>query len=157
MIILAAILLSIEPLVVPDKEFEFVTGLGSCLAPDRRPLDLRRVALLQNRELLLDSKNGRVRAVLEGQKVSLHIEGSPDDEHIVRNIGDLVGGSEGRADVFLTLGFLDNRPVLYWRETYQHRSFRQGLLSISPEAARADWAQVLTPMCEGRGGVDTSH
>ena len=133
------------------------TDFGSCMNPRGSPIDIRRVMLLQNRELVLDSSVGRVRIVLDGQRFRLHRLNSPNDEHVAGNIGDRVRQSDDRADVFVTLGFLDDRPVVYWRETYQHRSFRQGLLNIEPEAMNANWSRVLTPLCEGRGGVDISH
>jgi hypothetical protein len=129
---------------------------GSCIGSDKQPFDIRRVMLLQNRELVLDSGAGPIRLVVQQQHFRAYLENSRDGEHWVTNIGERVS-EDKRADVFLTLGFLDGRPVLYWRETFQHRSFRQGVMRISPEVvakAHADWREILTPICEGRGGVD---
>ena len=133
------------------------SDFGSCGSPGGQGVDLRSVMLLQSRDLVLDSEAGRVRIVLEGQQFRLHLLDSPTGDLVASNIGDRVSQSDDRTDLFLTLGLLDDRPVLYWRETFQHRSFRQGLLSIDPGATNADWSRVLTPLCEGRGGVDISH
>jgi hypothetical protein len=100
------------------------TDFGSCLGPDNRPIDIRRVMLLQNRELVLDSGAGPARFVLEGQRIHLH---HPErrDNFMVVDVGD--------------------------------SSFRQGLFTISPDALSTDRKQVLTPLCEGKGGIDHSH
>jgi hypothetical protein len=133
------------------------TDLGSCLAPAQPPVDLRGVMLLQNRELTLDSDAGPVRISVEGQRFRLDVLDSDDRRHIVGNVGDTVSGADDRLDVFVTLGMRDGQPILYWRETYQHRSFRQGLLTIDLGAVNADWAHVLKPLCEGMGGVTFTH
>jgi len=133
------------------------SDLGSCLNDRGPPIDLRHVMLLPSHELTMDSRVGRVRISLDGQRFSLYLISSPDDEHVVGDVGDIVGRPHARADVFVTIGFLHTRPVLYWRETYQHRTFRQGLLNIEPQAMNGDWTRVLEPVCEGTGGVEIFH
>jgi hypothetical protein len=39
--------------------------------------------------------------------------------------------------------------VLYWRETFQHRIYGQGLFRVV--------GQSLEPFCEGRAGVQASN
>lgn len=144
------------PMLIQSGPVSNGVDFGSCRAPDGPLIDLRRVSLLQNRQLELDSGTGRIRIVIEGQRFRLHRLASPDGETVAGDIGGVVNRSndEDTADVFVTIGLLDARPVLYWRETYQHRSFRQGLLNVDPVAMNADWNRVLTPLCEGRGGAD---
>jgi hypothetical protein len=127
-------------------------NLGSCVTPDKKPVEIAAVELLKDRERTFDSSVGRVRVVLQQQRFALELVDSPDPHKVTGDVGNIIGEGDERADVFLTLGLLGGRPVLYWRETYQHRIFRPGLMNIFPEATRADWAQVLTPLCEGEGG-----
>ena len=131
---------------------------GSCVTPAKPSVDIRRVSFLLNRELVLKSRAGPLRIVLQEQHFRVYLENSRDGEGWSTNIGERVGKGEP-ADVVLTLGYLDEKPVLYWRETFQHRSFRQGLIGISAEVAKADadWRRILTPICEGYGGSDESH
>ena len=154
-----ATMVSLLPMLIQFGPVSNGVDFGSCGAPNGPSVDLRRVSLLQNRELELDSGIGRVRIVIDGQRFRLHRLASPDGELVAGDIGSVVNRSNGEetADVFVTIGLLDARPVLYWRETYQHRSFRQGLLNLDPMAMNADWNRVVTPLCEGRGGVDVSH
>ncbi len=129
---------------------------GSCLTPDRRPLDLREVMLLRNRELITTDAAGRYRLILEEPKVLVRDEAAPEGSFSVIDVRYALEGPEGDPDIFLILGLLDGRPVVYWRETYQHRSFRQGLFAVSPDLTTTH-KRVLTPICEGRGGIDSSH
>lgn len=132
-------------------------GLGSCGKPGGGFIDLRTVVFSQDRELLLSSSIGRHRLLLVGQKFRFETSDSRDDDgHEFGDVGHLVGEAGGQADLFLTLGSLEGHPVLYWRETYQHRLFRQGLFNISPGALKG-MGSVLVPFCEGRGGGYTSH
>ncbi len=57
--------------------------------------------------------------------------------------------SDRPLDIDIKFAVVNGEIALYWRETFQHRSYRQGLLRINGDD--------LTPWCEGRGGVDVSH
>jgi hypothetical protein len=48
-------------------------------------------------------------------------------------------------DIQLKLVTFEGALALYWRETYLHRTYRQGLFEI--QGMRA------SPLCEGAGGV----
>jgi hypothetical protein len=52
-------------------------------------------------------------------------------------------------DIDLSFALLDGSLYVYWRETYKHRSFDQGLYKF--EAGK------LSYFCMGSGGVDSSH
>lgn len=117
------------------------------------------MALLEEPQQEVDGGSvGRMRLRIEGQRFALQLlDPAADGRQLVGDIGDIVGQHGERADIFLKFGSLDSRPVLYWRETYQHRIFRQGLFAIDASSANGNWNHVLTPLCEGKGGIETSH
>ncbi len=57
-------------------------------------------------------------------------------------------------DIRLEFASLNGQVFVYWKETYLHRIYRQGLFRID---ATADWPDRLTPYCEGEGGEWISH
>jgi len=150
---------AVQPGLVRSGPVSNGHDFGSCLRDDGFPVDLRQMTLPGRSETILNSTIGRVRVSLTDRRFSLRLLNSPEGDQVAADVGGLLAALHGdeRADVFVKLGFLRDRPVLYWRETYQHRPFRQGLLSIEPEAMNADWTGVLTHLCEGTGGVDISH
>lgn len=52
-------------------------------------------------------------------------------------------------DIFIKHATLQGRPVLYWRETYLHRQYRQGILKYVGPA--------IFELCEGIGGSPWVH
>lgn len=117
--------------------------LGSCTG-DRGPVSLSRVLFLENRSLDWNSSSGPVRITLRRQSVHIQLLEAPDGDTYLRNIGSLVAQSEDDADVYLKLALLDNVPAVYWRETFQHRIYRQGMFSVV--------GHDLIRLCEGEGG-----
>jgi hypothetical protein len=104
---------------------------------------------LENDELDFDGRHGKLHISLEGQEVLIATRPPAETVTTARNIGNAVSKREDDADVDLKLGLLDGKLVLYWRETYLHRIYRQGLFSIND--------QDLAPLCEGRGGSEVSR
>jgi hypothetical protein len=118
-------------------------GLGSCRGADGF-LELRRIALLENRALDFRDSGKIFRVTVDGPKVRIEQLASREDHGIyVVNLENIL---KGNPDIALTLGLLDDRPVVYWRETFVNRSHRQGIFKIK--------GQSLVPLCEGKGGVD---
>lgn len=105
--------------------------------------------LLQNRVVDVESPSGPTRVSIVRQSIHMRMLNAPDETTYVRDIGGAVKRGEEEPDLELTLGLLGQRLVLYWRETFQHRMYRQGLFSIE--------GHELKPLCEGRGGVYISH
>lgn len=70
----------------------------------------------------------------------------PDSERII-NIDNLVGDSD--LDVSLTLILLDGEYGVYWRETFQHKKYRQGIYKFEGAG--------LVSVCAGEAGIDSSH
>lgn len=126
----------------PSRIEADVGDLGSCLG-DKGIFELRRIMFLTNRTIDIDSA-GKFRVTLDRQKVKIQrLSGASGGEVHIVNVGNIISGEP---DIVLTLGILDNRPVLYWRETFLHRRYRQGVFSIV--------GQSLVLLCQGSGGVD---
>ena len=118
--------------------------LGSCRAQGR-DIDLTRVDFLENRSIERESPNGPVRVEISVQSVSIELIGTQSNHPmIVHDIRRAIEHGQD-LDIDLKLGYLDRDLVLYWRETFQHRTYRQGLFTVSPPS--------LVPLCEGRGGL----
>lgn len=133
---------------VPDTQSaEIPSILGSCIS-EHGPVDMRRVLFLENRAMEYESSRGRILITLQEQSVKIMRLGDSDTIYI-RDIGSVVPHSGGDADIFVKLALLDNRLLIYWRETFQHRIYRQGLLRIRDVE--------LSALCEGFGGTEASH
>jgi hypothetical protein len=124
-------------------------GLGSCIGQDG-PVELRRSLFLENRELDFIGDGGPMRIALMGQTVRISAPNQSEDGRIYsRDIGESVSEERGTADVNLKLALFEGRLVVYWRETVQHRIYRQGLFRVN--------GLDLTALCEGRAGFESSH
>jgi len=124
-------------------------GMGSCLSR-HGPIELRNALFLENRALEFMGSRGLLRVELEGQVARISSRETSGDETISRtDIGELVDDHGSASDVGVKLALLDGRVVIYWRETFQNRIYRQGLLRIEGLA--------LTPLCQGRAGTEISH
>lgn len=131
------------PLVVPEQPAGEVVRLGDCRGA-AGPIDLGRLLWLENRVV----SSGSRRLSLRGETVQIGAhDGAPADHQIV-DVGRLVS-PDADIDIMLKFGLLDGDPVIFWRETFQHRRFRQGLFRMDGDN--------LTPVCTGTGGVDSSH
>lgn len=123
-----------------------LSPIGSCTSADG-PVDLSRLWYLENRSV--EVANHRVG--LGPQSVGITIlDATPVRTHhydIPRMVSE--GGPAGDPDVELKLVVLDGQLAVYWRETYRHRMYRQGLFRVN--GAR------LVRWCEGMGGIYTSH
>lgn len=120
--------------------------LGNCRSSDAA-VDLGRMMVLENERLEIDGEGGRpTRVALQGGSVRFeHLDG--DRGSYGFSIGDIVGGDEP-LDVELRLALAEGQLAIFWRETFQHRIYRQGLLKIV--------GGELVRWCEGRGGVTSS-
>jgi hypothetical protein len=117
--------------------------LGNCLTSDRRPIDLKTVLFGDNRQI---DANGR-RYRLDRQTLAWERIGDPEGLRHATRIGPLVS-RDGNIDIRLQFAFVEGRLSLYWRETYEHHSYRQGVFTIVGDD--------LVRLCEGEGGFDVS-
>ena len=105
-----------------------LAGVGNCTG-ERGSVEMSRIMFLENRMLEADMAGERILITLIGQRI--RIESLPTNNAgtvYVVDIGDAVSIDEYTADVELRLAVLDNKPVLYWKETFMHRIYRQGNL-----------------------------
>jgi hypothetical protein len=129
-------------------DFE-ISGIGSCLRQGSS-VDLRRLWLLEQPTVVVDTPAGPLTVTAEGDKLRIAEAADEAGRRVyVWEIGYMFADERGNADVRLRLGVLDSVLVLYWRETYQHRMYRQGLFRIA--------GREIVPLCEGEGGITWSH
>lgn len=122
--------------------------LGSCLRAGK-PEELSRILFLENRAIELADRNKMRRVSLVGQSVRIENLSATDGTVHVTRMGSIVSKGQDDADISLKLALLNGKSFVYWRETYQHRLYRQGLFEI------IDHKLVL--FCEGYGGTASSH
>ena len=133
-----------EPLIVPIEE---ISETGDCIK-NGKSFNLERVLFLENKTLELDEHGRSLRVRLSGENVTIEDLGSRSEGKFFANIGYEVDKG-GDLDVLLKLAQLNGQLVLYWRETSLHRVYRQGLFRIGGKG--------ISPMCEGTGGISSSH
>lgn len=124
-----------------DQEFEF-SRRGTCQA-NELSVPMERVYLLEKRQEV--SPNG-TRYVLSGERVK--IQPLDADAAYFYKVDLMISPSED-LDLSLDLAIYSGEFFIYWRQTYQDRIYRQGLLRWDNS--------ILKPYCEGLGGVKTSH
>lgn len=119
---------------------------GSCIG-DKGAIDLQTVLFIRNQSVTID---GETVARLDRQSVRMSsaMKGPQKQVHVY-NISSLVSNNGDSPDIYLEFALLAGRPHIYWRETYQHRLYRQGLFEIDGFS--------ITPLCEGYSDVSTSH
>lgn len=126
---------------IPPAEMTLSTG--TCEAGTRN-FDLKRLFILQSRTVYW-LEGGRTRAA-ELNREHLFFEYTHDgivDRDSWIDIAEAVE-PERDIDIQTVFGFFDNELVVYWRETYQNRRYRQGLFKLQEGA--------LPELCEGTGG-----
>lgn len=135
-----------QELIVAPTRVERFDPVGFCQA-GREAVDLHRLDFRNERSLTVEDEHGA--RVVELAREAVRIEGA-DGETLLNDIGRLVELRPGQdVDIVLSFATVDGRTVVYWRETYQNRSYRQGLMRILRER--------VEPLCEGIGGIDRSH
>jgi hypothetical protein len=119
-------------------------------------INMDRVMILENRTLVVDGGTGPLRLRLEGETFYSDEVGEHSRHRTYSNwIGTFVQpGAE--LDIDLKLALLNGRLLLYWRETYQHRFWRFGLITIEGRALFGEDAIAMRPLCEGMGGSQST-
>ncbi|MFC7498377.1 hypothetical protein ACFQRC_03980 [Enterovirga sp. GCM10030262] len=134
-------------LIVPDAEF--AVSIGHCSAADRS-FDMDRVWFLEDRAAHIDSPTGLLRMSIDRDNLVIEeMRGNSMGTKHISNIGHMLAEGGIKPDLRLKLGVLDRDLVVYWRETYENRVYRQGLLSVEGKEP--------VPLCEGKGGLNYSH
>lgn len=103
---------------------------------------------LENRSVDFSTPDGQRRLSISGESVIIGDPRRKEAGIYIDNIGYKVGKGDD-LDVQLTLGLLDNRLVLYWKETFIYRTYKQGLFVVTGER--------IEFLCQGIGGIYKSH
>ena len=129
---------------VRESEVRLSDPFGTCES-NGRSFDLRRLALLADPTIEIDGPDGALRVTLDGEIIRIDEIGDGSVTQVfATNIGSRAEPNVD-LDIKASLGYSNHRLVMYWKETYRHRIYRQRLFSIVNET--------IEPLCEGRGGV----
>jgi hypothetical protein len=140
-----------EPDVVPSVKDQAAVSPGSCIA-NARPVDLDQLLILQNSSARMDTKRGYNRVRVSGETVYVDIHDAGQDrasKTVVHRMDSRIE-PDADVDVIVALAMFETHLVIYWKESFLHRSYRQGVFRIGADAS-------IEPLCEGRGGIDSSH
>lgn len=112
---------------------------GYCQRDDSSLVDMRDLWILEN-DAVYDV--GSTESVtISGESVVIRQNGN-DRSHRI----DRMFAGDSSVDVVLRFAIIDNEPVLFWRESYLHRVFQQGLVRFSNGT--------VSSMCLGAGGIE---
>ncbi|MEA3012930.1 MAG: hypothetical protein QOD42_1475 [Sphingomonadales bacterium] len=118
------------------------SAMGTGFQPE--PNHMHRVMFLENPSVDVDGPNGELRVFINRADLIVE-EMASGHRRFINDIADLVDPA-GEIDIQLKLAYFDGRLVLYWRETFQNRHYRQGLFNIL--------GTNVSPSCSGLGGSD---
>lgn len=138
----------------------------TCFSADVKPLVLKKRGVCSTGNLVVDldkyiflaenevrqigDKNG-IYLKVDGENIYIVQKEKVEKSSIVFNADSVIDGDDGpRLDIDLSLVLNSDlsEVMVYWRETYKHRRFRQGLIRVAGMKA--------IPFCEGEGGVNSS-
>lgn len=119
---------------------------GTCRG--RLDVDMQKVEFLDNDAVTISAAEFSVRLTIDGERIGEDWR-RPMPRHTWEEIETLIVDSSGDIDLAARFARVDGAITVYWRETYLHRSYRQGLLGISVEG--------LYPLCQGAAGADGSR
>ena len=150
MILMLAALLSVSEgsaqtrsVPLTEEQIRSLDPIGSCEGGGRA-IDLRKVLFLENRSVDTDWPEGTLRLSLSGDYFYADevINRQVSRQHYQLVLDSIQDGSD--LDIELKFAYFEGELLLYWKETFQNRLYRQGLFKIS--------GPNLTFLCEGRGG-----
>ena len=117
--------------------------VGNCVAREGTSFDLGKLLFLKTDSVIVERPLETLRISIKGERVEIEDLRSRQEGAYVTNIA---GEVEPKVDldVELKLAMMTGSLVVYWKETYQHRIYRQGLFRFVNGRPAA--------VCEGRGG-----
>jgi hypothetical protein len=123
--------------------------LGNCNgSPDL--VDMRRVMFLENKRLDYVLPSGLHRFEVDGENLRIIDISESGTGYAYSYRVDLELERElGPMDLIVKLALFQGRLMVFWKESYLHRSYRQGLLTVEAPDLR------LVPFCIGSGGSDS--
>jgi hypothetical protein len=127
---------SIVPADIPQR-------VGDCRTPQGASLDLGKVLFLETKSVIIEGVSETYRVVIEGERVKIYDLKPKREGFYVTNIAYEVAPRED-LDIKIKLAYISGELVLYWKETFEHQIYRQGLFHFVNARPVA--------LCEGRGG-----
>lgn len=118
--------------------------IEQCITPLGEAIDISDVRFFQNRALSLNIETTSVDARLNGQDILIKSEGVVE----LVSVRDYLKEGQG-LDIELSFVEFGHEEYLYWRETYKHRRYRSGLLTVAQDR--------LIHVCEGEGGISARY
>lgn len=116
---------------------------GICLAKSGK-VSLQEINFIQGNKIYLNGWSGWKYALTSGPNVIL----GDGKKELVINVRILIDERQPQ-DVQLSLAMKQNEPIIFWREPFLNRSYKQGVLKITQDG--------LDEYCFGGGGIDSSH
>jgi len=132
-----------QTVILTEEIRQAFDPVGDCEG-NGRSFDLHRMMILEDRPVDIDSPDGPLRVSVHGEDLFFDAVGptSPDRRYYT-NVDSEIDPRDD-LDIELKLAYFEGRLVLYWKETFQNRIYRQGLFSIAGHA--------VVPLCTGHGG-----
>lgn len=110
-------------------------------------VDMRSVESLTGDRFTISRPTFEVTLTIVGERV--HQEWKrPNARRTWQDIEAFVVDADGDVDVIASFVKVGDVVSIYWRETYLHRSYRQGVLGIGADG--------LYALCQGAAGADAS-
>jgi hypothetical protein len=119
-------------------------------------IDMDRVMYLENRMLNVEGGTGPLHLWLDDETFYSEETGEHSRHRTYIDRIDSVVQQGADVDIDLKFALVNGRLMLYWRETYRHRFYRQGLLALEGRALFGDERRGIVPICEGRGGSSSA-
>lgn len=140
--------------VLSEDQLRGRDDIGTC-SGRAGDVDLRRIMFLENTALIIEGPDGPLEISYERENVIVtELAPESDKREFFSSIDHMVSPKED-LDLELKLGHDGHQLLVYWRETFKNRIYRQGLLKVDASQLFKPSGSALTVMCEGRGGRRT--
>ena len=136
----------------PNVKF-IMAKKGSCLS-EHEKIDLNEIYFLSDTKLVKKNTNGYELWEVDGEKFYLGQYSSGGEfvskyfTNVSMEIVEKVKNSKDM-DVQLSFVLVDGAVALYWKETFIHRVYNQGIFKIN--------GNNLVYLCSGKGGIQSGH
>lgn len=117
--------------------------VGDCLSSAGISFDLEKLLFIETESVIVQGPVETFRITIEGEHVRIADLKPKRDGIYITNIAYEVAPRDD-LDVKLKLAFISGDFVLYWKETFEHQIYRQGLFRFVKARPFA--------LCEGKGG-----